>query len=193
MRTTGDRGIHPATVVLALVALLAVGLTMLLPRMLGLRAGAPWIPDQPPVETNRIVHPDGFSMIPPPGWTVSVFTGKDQELWQWGMVFTPGSKGNRFAPRISARTTDRAPELTDCTQIEIDERPAWEISKRVGAEEEQLFDYRLLTQIGNRWAEVSYGAQMSKPGSLEIPAVMLLYLRSIRPTTVTNLSLPETH
>ena len=32
----------------------------------------PWIPQEPPREEWRVVHPNGFSIICPPGWSVRI-------------------------------------------------------------------------------------------------------------------------
>lgn len=169
--------------ILALIAVVALALCVLMwiPFMSGgLQPGAPWVPEQPPLEENRVFHPDGFSLIHPPDWAIDIYEGRAKEIRWASLSFTPGSKGYRFAPGISVRVDTNAPELTGFQEIRISDVPAYERSVYYAYSKRPTVHYQLYLQRSNEWYQVRYHTEAIQENSSEIPAAILPYLRSFR-------------
>lgn len=174
------KGIHPVIVLLAIVASLVICFVTLLPRLAGLRRGAPWVPEKPPTEECRVFHPEGFSMIPPPGWVVKTHVGEEKDLFDCSISFSPGSKGYRYAPVISVRTTETTPDLNGFQETNAQNLQIYERTVPTGDGENRCLSYRLITRIDKQWYEVRYHSLQFHDDSLEIPEIMMFYLRSFR-------------
>jgi hypothetical protein len=174
------KNIHPVIPILTIVAFVVVCLAALWPRLAGLDAGAPWVPKKSPAEEDRVFHPDGFSMIPPPGWVAKSHEGEEKDLFDCSISFSPGSKGYRYAPDIAVKATKTAPDLSGFQGTRLNELQVYERTTLVGTGEHPLLHYQLVLQGKLQWYEVRYFTHQFRDNSLEIPEIMLSYLRSIR-------------
>jgi hypothetical protein len=173
MRSVINRlGKAPRSIKVVFAVCLAVVLLALFTlSLLGIRHGAPWIPKTPPVETLRVVHPEGFSVIPPPGWVVKFYPDL--------MTIGPGSKGIRYAPGFGVTKLDYVPELAEFQKTAFLEMEAYENIRFSSRDEVTLLHYRLLVRHKEYWYEVAYSSPAAAPAT--VPNMMMHYLRSFRP------------
>jgi len=166
--------------IVILVCAVVVLLALLSPLLLGIPSGALWLPKTLPDEAARVVHPKGFSIIPPPGWVVKV--GSDHINLQ------PGSKGMRYTPGLSivAHKSDTAPELSQFHEAVFSEIKAYEMTLPTsGNGDVPYLRYHVFLRHEEYWYEVFYvlpNGSFDKPAYLEVPDMMMRYIRSFRPS-----------
>src|SRR5689334_5356783 len=68
-----------------------------------------WIPEQPPSEDRRVVHPLGFSVIKPPGWHEKIFCEDDQNMMGNEIYLLPTTNKVRFLPSFRVSTFNSTP------------------------------------------------------------------------------------
>jgi hypothetical protein len=96
-------------------------LVLLAPLLLGIRHGASWIPETPPVEAQRVFHPSGFSIIPPPGWVAKIVADS--------IIIGPGSKKVRHPPGFGVARLDHAPEISEFHKTMFQDLEAYEMTR----------------------------------------------------------------
>jgi hypothetical protein len=161
------------------VCVALVLLVLLAPLILGIRHGAPWIPETPPVETQRVFHPRGFSVIPPPGWVVKFVADS--------IIIGPGSKKVRYAPGFGITRLDYAPELSEFHKTAFLEMEAYEMTRPASGHGDVTYlIYHLLVRHDDHWYEISYSlpnGSFDRPARSTVPDTMMLYIHSFRPRT----------
>jgi hypothetical protein len=155
--------------------------------------GAKWIPKDRPDERNRVYHPKGFSIIPPPGWKVS--SSED------GMGSNPGAGRNvRYTPRLTVRTTDRRWRWPGKMDENLREtvfagQAAHEaLDPLVGGGDEPYFSYGVFMERDGTWYEIFYqtpnGSWIS-PQYTSTPEGIAPYIQSFRLTESSTPPGPE--
>lgn len=170
------------TVAFAAFWLLALLLLLMLSP---LKAGAPWLPDSPPRESQRIRHSRGFSIIPPPGWVARVFDYRTAEdTVEATLGLHTGSKGVRYAPHISITMAKWSPDLLGFNAVRFHEWKAYDkIRPVVGGGDVPYFRYTLCVTNNGFWYELNYytPTDRDKPLYTNVPPAMMPYLQSFRP------------
>jgi hypothetical protein len=177
----------PRSIKITIVTCAALVLLVLLaPLLLGIRHGAPWVPETPPVEAQRVFHPSGFSIIPPPGWIV--------KLVAEAIIITPGSKKVRDAPGVGVTRLDHAPELSEFHKALFLNLEAYETTRPASGHRDVTYlIYRLLVRHDGHWYEVCYSmpnGSFDRPARSTVPHTMMLYIHSFRPTTNSAANIP---
>jgi|ERR1051325_5552005 hypothetical protein len=167
--------------VLVVLAVASVVIAIWLPALLGIRYGAPWLPKESPQESRRVTHPKGFSIIPPPGWVVKIADSGKEDLYGFSIAMTPGSKGLRYAPGIHVKTLESTPNLSEFHEITFSGMKAYERTVPVGNAERPCLRHELVVTHNAQWYEVGYYAERFRDNSLEVPEMMMLYIRSFKP------------
>jgi hypothetical protein len=162
------------------IAVAAIVVIALLPALFGPKSGAPWLPKSPPQESNRITHPQGFSIIPPPDWVVRI-RNSDSDLEGFAIAMSPGS-GLRYAPSLSAKLSESTPNLSEFHEVNFSGMKAYERTIPAGDAERPCLLYELIVLHNSRWYEVDYFTQRFRDKCLEIPEAMMLYIRSFKPS-----------
>lgn len=144
--------------------------------------GAPWFPQDPPAEVHRVFHPKGFSIIPLPGWRVS--------LSDDGIGFRPSSNPHeRYTPHLFVEVSHKRPvspaglrlrETTFAGQM------AYEGSDPlVGGGDEPYFTYAVTLERNGLWYCLLYqtpNGSRADPQYRTIPESVLAYIRSFQLT-----------
>jgi len=153
---------------------------LLAPQVLSIRSGAAWIPSTPPAEDRRVVHPKGFSIIPPPGWVVRVTSD--------AILLGPGSKGMRYTPGLSIGTFESAvsPDLSKFHETTFRQLKAYEMTLPVsGGGDVPYLRYHLFVRDDGHWYELLYvlpNGSFDKPARSKVPETMMLYIQSLMPS-----------
>lgn len=166
---------------LAVIAVASIVASVMLPKLSGISYGAPWLPNKPPQENHRVVHPKGFSIIPPPGWVVKIADSGNDDISGFSIAMTPGSKGLRYAPGLRVKILETAPDLSQFHEIVFSDMKAYERTIPVGDAERPCLRHELIVTHNAQWYEVGYYSQQFRDKSLEVPEIMMLYIRSFRP------------
>jgi len=146
------------------------------------------IPVTSPDESNRIVHPEGFSMISPPGWEIT--TGESQMIL--GVSRPSSHKYSSFTIYKSpikhdSKSLDDYDELPKgVSEIEFNDHPAyWFHIPKDGVYSASL----LFKENGFQWEISSY---YRGDNTEELPEIFWDYLRTFRSDPVEK-NKTETH
>jgi hypothetical protein len=146
--------------------------------------GARWIPKDPPVESNRVFHPKGFSIIPPPGWKVS--------LSEDGIGSNPGAgRGVRYTPRLTVTTAAKREHLVgrmmdhELRQTMFAGQIAYELfNPSGGGGDESYLTYLVCLEREGTWYELLYqtpnGGELFPPQFTAVPEHMAPYIQSFK-------------
>jgi hypothetical protein len=178
-------------ILLIVVGLIAFVLGLLVP-IKGAAPSAPWITQEPPREDHRVLHPKGFSIVKPPGWSahISISRAEDQPVDQ--IDLRASEKPLRDYTGISV-TLFRDPPLspergdpyyvakyqeTDFLNMKAYERTDLRAGNR------DYFTYELLVNNHGQWYRIVYQipADFQSPAITNVPATMMPYIRSFQPT-----------
>jgi len=135
------------------------------------------VPIAPPIESNRITHATGLSIVAPVNW--------DQTRdWDPGTpslcVAARGTPGRRLTSFITVQLSEPNPDLASCRQVQFQGTPAYE---KTTVDREDTFDdpasssYDLYVERnGTRWhVQFIIAKRMT-----ELPNSIRLYLETIR-------------
>ena len=153
----------------------------------------PWIPQEPPREEWRVVHPNGFSIICPPGWSVRIVTNPPIFFWHKddavrlrsidSISLRTRAKRVRFAPSILvADLWESAPiNLWAYPETVFLNMKAYERSEQFSGDKYRTCEL-LLTNQG-RWYQILYytPTYLRNPSTTNLPAMFLRYLKSFKP------------
>lgn len=148
-----------------------------------LPSGPPWIPEEGPQEDRRVVHPLGFSVVKPPGWSEKIFRDDDHNLMGDTIYLLPTTNRVRFRPcfRVSAFTNTPA-YLTQYHQTRFLGITAYEKTV-LRAGNGDFFAYELLLTNRDLWYQIIYQipADSRSPSITSVPETMLPYIQSFKP------------
>lgn len=177
----------------AITILLAAAAVALMLLALAL-SDPPWIPKEPPREEWRVVHPKGFSIVCPPGWSVKTVTNppyfsdhKDSAftLREFNFITLRAGRDARFAPWIRVCDLgERAPSYLSWAYKETVflNMKAYERNELFSRHED--FTYELVLANKGRWYQILYDKPIDdgNPLSTNMPAMIQRYLQSFRPS-----------
>ena len=117
------------------------------------------IPTEPPDEANRVVHPQGFSIILPPNWESTILSASSPDaggiLAHPRQLFPTRSAGIVLINYGKRSLTD----LSDAQPVRFQGKPAFErVSYRPGVflDSPPLFHYSLTFQRAGAWYGLMY-------------------------------------
>jgi hypothetical protein len=147
-------------------------------------SGAPLgrgIPAEPPDEANRVVHPQGFSIILPPNWEstiLGVSSSDAGEIVAFPRQLVPTRSG---AGIVLSNYGKRSPtDLSDAQPVRFQGKPAFErVSTRPGVflDSPPLFRYSLAFQRAGAWYELMDSLARDQRA---IPQVIQQYFNTFR-------------
>jgi hypothetical protein len=135
------------------------------------------LPDEPPVEANRVVHPQGFSLVYPPNWDVSVSDVVDNSINGYPRSLLPRRhSGVIYVERIEKKMPGG---LSDRRLIKFQGRTAYEqISLERGDwERPPYFGYNIIFYRNGDWYRIVYTIWQDRA---TLPAMILRYLETFR-------------
>ncbi len=140
------------------------------------------VPTERPDESNRVLHPLGFSIIVPPHWEVTLREGP--ELFASPRELLPG----RYIAGITlARYGKMKPsqeDESDFHAVRFQGQPAFERTKVVlTRRSRRILAHNLIFQRGGEW----YSLEYQLPGNREsLPQIMQTYFNTFRDPSATE-------
>jgi hypothetical protein len=152
--------------------------------------GARNVPRIEPSEANRVFHPSGFSIIPPPDWQIRIYTNSEPADLRGSVIaMTPGDR-SRHSPGLGAYLWFRPDDLTNYLETTFRGRPAFEkTSVGIGSKCDRL-SYQLFVPDGTNWFRLGY-SECACPGSdspSNFPPIIRRYIESFRLPGETNVT-----
>ena len=141
------------------------------------------IPQAPPSEANRVIHPDGFSIVKPPDWHASVGPEVDPPyLWQSYSAWISLSAGDfRYPDTIGAYRRKVPGDIRSFpVNSTFQDEPAYRrISQVTKGVEWPYFDLELVFERQGQVFEIHYRRRANPPPSQISPEIWR-YLETFR-------------
>lgn len=168
---------HVLLLTIVVSALLGISLGLLL------QPNAPWIPEKPPEEGNRVEHPRGFSIVAPSGWESKVCsTPEDNYIYLAPPTNVPFVGPIRYHPMIGVALLERPPDRSGFTDGRFLEQPAFQMLEFSVGRGDYLALTILLQREGH-WFRIRYRVpeqQLPSAARHDVPDAIWQFLRTFR-------------
>jgi hypothetical protein len=139
---------------------------------------APSLPASPPVEANRIAHPQGFSIIVPEGWKSAV----DIDGLRDSIDAHNGAKSRRSGAGLLVEMLDQPDHLGTFTKSTFQGQPAFRtLNLSAGSGDYLLLE--LIFQRHDTWFRIVYFIQngsSARPIYRDVPGPMVPFLSTFQ-------------